>query len=80
LDTQCMFDFLYDVIVCNYSLPNLSNKVRWSLDFRWQKAGESAGYYGLKEGVRMRSSTDLNYEIDWERFDEVDRHDPHSKV
>ena len=62
------------------SLSNLSNKVRWSLDFRWQKAGQPVGYYGLKEGVRMRSSTDPDLRIDWEPFDAVDRHDPNAKV
>jgi len=63
-----------------FSLPNLSNKVRWSLDFRWQKAGDPVGYYGLKEGLRMRSSTDPNLKIDWERFEAVDRHDPNAQV
>jgi len=62
------------------SLPNLSQRVRWSLDFRWQRAGEAVGYYGLKEGVRMRSSTDPNHKIDWETFDAVDRHDPNAQV
>jgi len=61
-------------------LPNLSKKIRWSLDLRWQKASEAIGYYGLKEGVRMRSSTDPNVKIDWESFDAVDRHDPNAAV
>jgi len=68
------------VVQCDFSLPNLSQIVRWSLDFRWQKASESIGYYGLKDGVLLRSSTDPNFKIDWESFDSVDRHDPNSLV
>ena len=58
----------------------MSKKIRWSLDLRWQKAGDSIGYYGLKDGVRMRSSADPDFKIDWETFDAVDRHDPNAKV
>ena len=47
--------------------------VRWSLDLRWQNADKPVGFYGLKDGVRMRSSTGP-VEIDWETFDNVDRH------
>jgi len=63
-----------------FSLPNLSKKIRWSLDLRWQKASEAVGFYGLKEGVRMRSSTDPNLKIDWESYDTIDRHNPSAAV
>ena len=32
------------------------------------------GFYGLKDGVPMRSSKDPNMKIDWEAFDAVNRH------
>lgn len=31
----------------NCSLPNMSKKIRWSLDLRWQRPDHSAGFYGL---------------------------------
>jgi hypothetical protein len=57
-----------------YSLNNVSDSIRWSLDFRWQTADKDPGFYDIKEGVRMRSATDPNYEINWDQFDKVDRH------
>ena len=47
--------------------------VRWSLDLRWQRADHPVGFYGLKTGVKMSSSTDPNFKIDWESCDNVDR-------
>jgi len=56
-----------------FSLMNNSDIIRWSLDFRWQRADRSVGFYDLKQGVRLRSSTDPNLVIDWESFNKVDR-------
>ena len=58
-----------------YSAINLSNEIRWSLDFRWQDPSKPYGFYGLKEGVLMRSEKNPNLKIDWETFDAVDRHE-----
>jgi len=57
------------------SLMNNSDVVRWSLDLRWQRADCDVGFYDLKQGVRMRSSTDPNLVIDWEYFNAISRHD-----
>jgi hypothetical protein len=55
------------------SLSNLSDIIRWSIDFRWMSADAPDCYWGLKDPVRMRSSTDSNFQIDWDSFDAVDR-------
>lgn len=57
------------------SLPNLSKSIRWSLDLRWQRPSEPVGFYGLKEGLLMRSSKDPDMKIDWTSFDAINRHD-----
>ncbi|KAL3873369.1 hypothetical protein ACJMK2_036498 [Sinanodonta woodiana] len=65
---------LFNNLVPHRSLPNMSNDVRWSLDLRWQRPDQPFGFYGLKDGVLMRSSKDPNMKIDWDCFDAVDRH------
>ena len=52
----------------------MSKKIRWSLDLRWQRPSEPVGFYGLKQGILMRTSKDPNYKIDWESFNKIDRH------
>ena len=47
------------------SLENYSDKIRWSLDLRWQKPNLPNGFYGLKN-VLMRKADDPNYKINWE--------------
>ena len=58
-----------------YSLPNMSNDIRWSLDLRWQKPDQSYGFYGLKQGTLMRTSKDPKFKVNWEQFDQLGRHD-----
>ncbi|XP_071162484.1 1-deoxypentalenic acid 11-beta-hydroxylase-like [Mytilus edulis] len=65
---------LFNNLVPHRSLPNMSNKIRWSLDLRWQRPSEPVGFYGLKDGILMRTSKDPNYKIDWESFNKIDRH------
>ena len=48
------------------SLENFSDKIRWSLDLRWQKPHLPNGFYGLKKSVPMRKTDEPNYVIDWE--------------
>ena len=55
------------------SLENFSDKVRWSLDLRWQDPSKPNGFYGLKECVVMRQESNPNYEINWEGFATLDR-------
>jgi hypothetical protein len=71
---------LLNNMIPHQSLNNKSNKIRWSLDLRWQTAEKDVGFYGLKEGVRMRSSADPSYKINWEPFDAVTRHDRHKEA
>ena len=59
---------------------NNSDIIRWSLDLRWQRADRDVGFYDLKQGVRMRSSTDADLAIDWDSFNAVTRHDRHKQV
>ena len=62
------------------SLNNVSNVIRWSLDLRWQKPDKSVGFYGLKQGVLMRSEKNSFKEIDWDGFNNIDRHAEADKV
>ncbi len=48
------------------SLENYSDKIRWSMDLRWQDPKKSVGFYGLKDCVTMRKAGDPNYKINWE--------------
>ena len=55
------------------SLENRSDKIRWSLDLRWQNPKLPNGFYGLKDCVVMRKADDPNYEINWETLCPEDR-------
>ena len=48
------------------SLENRSDKIRWSLDLRWQDPRKSTGFYDLKGCLLMRKADDPNYIINWE--------------
>jgi hypothetical protein len=61
---------LFNNFIPHRSTDNTTNRIRWSLDFRWHEVGKPTGFYGLKETVRMRSSTDDHFEIDWKSFNE----------
>ena len=50
------------------SLENHSDKIRWSLDLRWQDPKKATGFYDLKGCVLMRKADDPNYEIDWKGY------------
>ena len=47
------------------SLENYSDKIRWSLDLRWQDPKKPTGFYDLKEPVVMRKADDPKHQIDW---------------
>lgn len=40
--------FYSNVIFGYFSLENISDKIRWSLDLRWQRPDKPNGFYGLK--------------------------------
>ena len=39
------------------------------MDLRWQRSDRPMGFYGYVDGVRMRDSTDSNFQINWGSFD-----------
>ena len=51
----------------------MSKQIRWSLDLRWQRPDEPAGFWGLKDALLMRTAKDPNFKIDWAPFDSVNR-------
>lgn len=65
----CIFNKPYKQF---YSLPNISNQIRWALDLRWQRPDQPFGLYGLKDGLLLRKDG-KNVEPDWEKFEAVDR-------
>ncbi|KAK6999193.1 hypothetical protein BgiMline_008824, partial [Biomphalaria glabrata] len=65
---------LINNMIPHRSLNNISDEIRWSLDLRWQNPEKSVGFYGLKEGVLMRSAKNPVTKIDWEGFNKVDRY------
>ncbi|XP_071163553.1 phytanoyl-CoA dioxygenase domain-containing protein 1 homolog [Mytilus edulis] len=64
---------LLNNLIPHRSLPNMTKQIRWSLDLRWQRPDEPAGFYGMKEPLLMRTEKDPNFKIDWTPFDNVDR-------
>lgn len=55
---------LLNQLVPHRSTENLSDKIRWSIDLRWQRPGEPSGFEGIKECIRMRSA-DPDFRFDW---------------
>ena len=50
------------------SLENYSNKVRWSVDLRWQRPGEPAGWEGFVDLLEMRRGDDPAFRPDWDTY------------
>ncbi|KAL5009282.1 hypothetical protein ScPMuIL_014863 [Solemya velum] len=65
---------LFSNVLPHRSIPNTSNKVRWSLDLRWQRPDAEYGFFGLKEGVVLRDNKNTNLKPNWDVFDSLDRH------
>ena len=62
---------LINNLIPHRSLPNTTKQIRWSLDLRWQRPDEPAGFWGLKDAVLMRTAKDPDFKMDWERMDGV---------
>jgi len=60
-------------IIPHRSLENNSDKIRWSLDLRWQNPKLANGFYGLKDNILMRTASDPHYVPDWERWNKKNR-------
>ncbi|XP_064601734.1 uncharacterized protein LOC135467805 [Liolophura sinensis] len=65
---------LFNNIIPHRSLQNFSDKIRWSLDLRWQTPFQPAGFHGIKDGIVFRSTQNPNLKIDWDTFNETQRH------
>ncbi|KAL5022720.1 hypothetical protein ScPMuIL_001875 [Solemya velum] len=64
---------LFNNMVPHRSLPNKSDKIRWSIDMRFQRPDLPVGFYGLKQGILFRSPSKPNHVINWDEFEAVDR-------
>lgn len=65
--------FLNNVIP-HRSIPNNTDSIRWSLDLRWQRAGEANGFDGLKESLLMRPhGNPAGFVPQWGEWSKIDR-------
>jgi hypothetical protein len=64
---------LINQLLPHRSTENYSNKIRWSVDLRWQRPGEPSGFEKVKECILMRTAKDPNYRIDWTAWSKKNR-------
>jgi len=55
------------------STENLSDRVRWSVDLRWQRPDEPSGFEGIKDCILMRTARDPRFRTDWEGWAKQNR-------
>ena len=55
-------------MVPHRSLENVSDKVRWSVDLRWQRPDQPSGWDGLLDPFVMRRGDDPAFRPDWDDF------------
>lgn len=55
-------------LIPHRSLENHSDVVRWSVDLRWQRPEEPAGWEGIIELLEMRRADDPDFGPDWEVY------------
>jgi hypothetical protein len=56
---------LINQLIPHRSTENYSDKIRWSVDLRWQRPHEPSGFEQVKECILMRTARDPHYQIDW---------------
>jgi hypothetical protein len=59
---------LLNQLVPHRSTENLSDRIRWSVDLRWQRPGEISGFEGIKDPIVMRKASDRSYRVDWSQW------------
>jgi len=64
---------LLNQLVPHRSTENFSDRIRWSVDLRWQRPGETTGLEGVKDPILMRTAKDSSYKIDWEAWANTSR-------
>lgn len=55
-------------LIPHRSTENRSDRIRWSIDLRWQRPGEPHGYEGIKDPIPMRTAAHPAYRPDWEAW------------
>jgi ectoine hydroxylase-related dioxygenase (phytanoyl-CoA dioxygenase family) len=63
---------LINQLIPHRSLENTSNKIRWSVDLRWQRPNEPHGFFGSKEPLLFRTAKDPAYKPDWNVWGPLD--------
>jgi len=64
---------LINQLIPHRSTENFSQKIRWSVDLRWQRPDEPSGFEKVKECILMRTATDPKYWIDWSAWAKKNR-------
>lgn len=64
---------LFNQLTAHGTGINTSDKVRWSVDLRWQSPHEKWGFYNIAQGVVFRDPKRPNLEPDWQSFLKVNR-------
>ncbi len=55
-------------LIPHRSLENHSNKVRWSVDLRWQRPDEPAGWEGIIDLLEMRRAGQPDFRPNWDSY------------
>jgi len=56
---------LINQLIPHRSTENCSDRIRWSVDLRWQHPDEPSGFEQVKDCILMRTARDPNHRIDW---------------
>ena len=59
---------LFNQLLPHRSTENFSDRIRWSVDLRWQRPGEKSGMEGIKSPILMRTASDPGYQINWSEW------------
>ena len=65
---------LFNQLLPHRSTENFSDRIRWSVDLRWQRPGEKSGMEGIKSPILMRTGSDPGYQINWSEWAKHSRH------
>jgi hypothetical protein len=52
-------------LIPHRSTENYSDKIRWSVDLRWQRPDEPSGFERVKECILMRTARNPDFRVDW---------------
>jgi hypothetical protein len=66
---------LLNNLIPHRSLENYSDKIRWSLDLRWQHPAHHNGFAEIKPCIEMARESDPTFVPDWEAWARQSRHE-----